>query len=202
MLPIARYRFHAVIVLTILAGIALSLVAQPPPATYAPGWSAPRALATVDLRDTRGISLSPDQSIHLVWSNTEDDALQVFSARMSLNGDWLARPQRISRAGTRSFSPALALLPDGGDLIAYIEKSPSAALMVSARGEPPRRAVDGVGDMRQLALAGNPQDTFAVWSEDRERQPAIYMARFNARGEVVSGARRLCAEAALATQPA
>lgn len=201
-----RLRDYAIFISIVLLGIALALVAQPPPATFAAGWSAPRQLFTLDLRDAHQALLAPDQNFHLVWSNVENGVSQIYTARMNLTGEWLVPPTRVSNAGVRSLSPQLALLPDNSDIIVYIEQSANGGLMLARLQEAPKRIIPSVGAMRQLFLSVAQNQTFwLAWSENREAQPYVYLTYFYGWGEPVfieEVPKRLNPDLVLATQPA
>jgi hypothetical protein len=125
---------------------------------------------------------------------------QIFAGRLNLRGEWVEPPQRISNAGVRSLSPQLVILPDGSEVIAYIEKSERGGIMVAAGRTAPQRIVAAVGDMRQLALSSHASQVAIAWSENREKQPYIYSVRFTPR-DGADSLVRLSVESALATQP-
>ncbi|MEP7198842.1 MAG: hypothetical protein ABI874_03390, partial [Chloroflexota bacterium] len=182
----------------------LALVAQPAPPTFAVGWGAPRRLTPIDLRDSHAIVLAPDQTFHLVWAHAENGAPQIFIARLNAAGDWAQPPTRIGNAGARAVSPQLVVMPDNADVIAYIEKSPQGGLMVTDGTQLPQRIVEAVGDMRQLAMSSDEtRIVWVAWSENRDRQPFVYLTRFQwtGRPSALENVRALNADAVLATQP-
>jgi hypothetical protein len=187
----------------ILISLTLALVAQPPPLTFATGWSAPQQLTFIDLRDTHTVLLAPNNTFQLAWAHQENNVSQIFTGRLDLRGVWVEPPKRISKTGVHSISPQLAQLADGSAVVAYLEKSTPSGLVVARGSGEPLRVVAAVGDMRQLIAVGIDQMLTLAWSENREAQPYVYSTNVTWRDSTpTAGAtQRINPEAALATLP-
>ena len=146
-------------------------------ATREPGgpWQKPNGLGDTfspHAGITRGavLAFGPQGDLHVVWSQRDKGNEVVYAARRAPNGHWIDRgtsPVQLSSPGTLAYSPALAIGPEGGVVVAWMETIGTRSRVLARRTGSDRRTWTAIEPLSDDALGNAGGPVVAVGPGDR-----------------------------------
>lgn len=139
---------------------------------------------------TRGAELAfgPGGELYVVWSQREKEGEAVYAARRAPDGHWIdpgKSPVRLSSPGALGYTPALAVGPDGGVLVAWMETIGTRSRVFARRTGADRRGWTAIEPLSDDALgnAGGPSPSvgradraLVGWTQGPSTQTRVYFA--------------------------
>lgn len=188
-----RFGPLGVLVAILGGGVLLSILAQPPPATYPVGWSKPLALDPVDFGESYTVVPDKQGIMHLAWQKGVDRKEAVFYGRLNDEGEFLNGPLRVSPSGTHTASPSMVLIEGDQPLIFWIERGEDyRALMAAQPGQTPLAITRTTAAMVTASAGRDGQGhIFVVWADNRGRDFDIYLAKLDSDGDILFSDRPL-----------